>query len=104
MTGYTRRQVERGELTWRTMTPPEYVNRSELQFRALAETGRIGPYEKEYFRADGSRSWLLFAGASLGDGRVVEYCVDLADRKPGEEGHPFLSDNQTRRQYVHERV
>jgi hypothetical protein len=39
----------------------------------------IGPYEKEYYRADGSRSRMLFAGAALGDGKVIEYCNDLTD-------------------------
>ena len=80
MTGYSRQQVELRELTWRTMTPPEYIERSERELARLADTGRLGPYEKEYFRADGSRSRMVFAGADLGDGKVVEYCVDLGDR------------------------
>ena len=78
MSGYTRGQVERRELTWRRMTPPEHVAVSEEQMRQLASTGRIGPYEKEYFRSDGSRSWMLFSGASVGGGRVVEYCIELS--------------------------
>ena len=47
-------------------------------------TGRIGPYEKEYLRKDGSRAWMVFAGASLGDGTVVEYCIDVSHRKRAE--------------------
>jgi PAS domain S-box-containing protein len=52
--------------------------------RRLAEVGRIGPYEKEFLHANGSRFWLLFAGAALGDGSVVEYCLDISDRKRAE--------------------
>jgi signal transduction histidine kinase len=67
------------------MTPPEHVAVSERQMESFAATGRIGPYEKEYFRKDGSRSWMVFAGAALGDGTVVEYCIDVSDRKRAEE-------------------
>ncbi|HYE95971.1 MAG TPA: PAS domain S-box protein [Rubricoccaceae bacterium] len=81
MQGYTREEVEAGTLTWRDLTPPEYVAASEEQVRKLAETGRIGPYEKEYFRKDGSRAWMLFVGAALGDGTFVEYCIDVSGRK-----------------------
>jgi PAS domain S-box-containing protein len=85
MFGYSRAEVERGALTWRSLTPPEYVAVSEEQLTRLAATGRIGPYEKEYLRKDGSRSWMVFAGASLGDGTLVEYCIDVSDRKRAEE-------------------
>ena len=85
ITGYAREEVEARALTWRVMTPPEHIAESERQMHLLAETGRLGPYEKEYFRKDGSRLWMLFAGASLGDGTVVEYCVDVDDRRRAEE-------------------
>lgn len=84
MSGYRREQIDRRELDWRAMTPPEYVAASEEQMRQLPLTGRIGPYEKEYFRADGSRYWMLFAGAEMGDGTVVEYCIDISARKRAE--------------------
>ncbi len=84
MTGYSRETVEARVLTWRTMTPAEYVTKSEAQMMVLGRTGRIGPYEKEYILADGSRSWMLFAGAALGDGTVAEYCIDISDRHRAE--------------------
>lgn len=84
MTGYSREEVAARALTWRGMTPPEYVAESERQLGLLAATGQIGPYEKEYFCKSGSRSWMLFAGASLGDGILLEYCIDINDRKRAE--------------------
>lgn len=84
MSGYSREEITSKTLTWRTFTPPEYVAGSERQLVSLKETGHLGPYEKEYIRKDGSRSWLLFAGASLGDGTIVEYCIDVMDRKKVE--------------------
>jgi PAS domain S-box-containing protein len=81
MTGYSRDEINRGELHWRKMTPPEHLEASEEQVLRLAQTGRIGPYEKEYLLKDGSRKWMLFAGRDLGDGTVSEYCIDITDRK-----------------------
>jgi two-component system CheB/CheR fusion protein len=84
MSGYSREEISSRALTWRSMTPPEYVEASEDRMKKLAAHGRIGPYEKEYLRKDGSRSWMLFAGASLGDGTMIEYCIDVSDRKRAE--------------------
>lgn len=84
MFGYTREEVRSGALTWRVMTPPEFVEESERQLAIYEQTGRIGPYEKQYIRKDGLRSWMLFAGASLGDGTLIEYCIDVSDRKRAE--------------------
>ncbi|TVP76485.1 PAS domain S-box protein, partial [Thioalkalivibrio sp.] len=84
LSGYSRAEIEARALNWRAMTPSEHMAESERQMRLLAETGRIGPYEKEYWRKDGSRSWMLFAGASLGDGTAVEYCFDVEGRRHAE--------------------
>jgi PAS domain S-box-containing protein len=84
MIGYSREQVQSGELSWRNLTPPEWIADSEHQLQTLKQTGCIGPYEKEYFHKDGSRSWMLFTGASLGDGTIVEYAIDIADRRRAE--------------------
>lgn len=85
MFGYSRSDIEAGTLTWQTLTPPEYVAISLEQLTDFSVTGRIGPYEKEYFRKDGSRVWMVFAGAALGDGTIVEYCIDVSDRKRAED-------------------
>jgi PAS domain S-box-containing protein len=84
MSGYSRQEVASCKLKRLEMTPPEYLAVTGQQLQRLEETGRIGPYEKEFIRKDGTRSWVIFAGASLGDGAVVEYCVDVSDRKRAE--------------------
>lgn len=68
MTGYTREQVTSKTMQWRDLTPPEYMAESEEQMQRLEQTGRLGPYEKEYLMADGSRRWMNFTGRDLGDG------------------------------------
>lgn len=85
MVGYTRDDVASRTMTWRSLTPPEWLAVSEEQMRGFERTGRIGPYEKEYFRKDGSRRWMLFAGRDLGDETIVEYAIDITDRKRAEE-------------------
>jgi C4-dicarboxylate-specific signal transduction histidine kinase len=52
------------------------------KFQAL---GLIGPYEKEYFRKDGTRQWFVFAGSSLGNNSCVEFCIDISERKRVEQ-------------------
>jgi two-component sensor histidine kinase len=91
MTGYSRSEMAARELTWRKMTPPEWLEISEEQMKQLEATGRIGPYEKQYFLKDGSRSWMLFAGASLDDGTTVEYCLDINDRKRAQAERELLA-------------
>ncbi len=83
--GYSRSEVEARELTWQKLTPPEYIDVSRAEVEKFLATGRVGPYEKEYFRKDGTRQWLLFAGSSLGNNQCVEFCVDISDRKKAEE-------------------
>lgn len=83
--GYSRREVQAGELTWQQLTPPEYMEASLAEVKKFQESGRVGPYEKEYFRKDGTRQWLVFAGSSLGGNTCVEFCVDISDRKRVEK-------------------
>lgn len=84
MVGYSREEIQARTLTWRTMTPPEWVKASEEQMEKLEQTGRIGPYEKEYILKDGSRKWMLFTGRDLGGDRIVEYAIDITRRKQAE--------------------
>jgi two-component system, chemotaxis family, CheB/CheR fusion protein len=81
MSGWSREDVEGGALTWRRITPAEWIAESEAQMERLDETGLIGPYEKDYLRKDGSRSRMLFAGRDLGDGTIVEFVTEIVDRK-----------------------
>ena len=85
MMGYSRGDVKECELTWQKFTPPEYMDVSRAEVEKFLATGRLGPYETEYFRKDGTRQWLLFAGSSLGNNQCVEFCVDISDRKVAEK-------------------
>lgn len=93
LTGYSRDDLINRRLTWRKLTPPEWMAQSEAQMKGLAATGRIGPYEKQYLRKDGTRSWMLFAGRDLGDGTAVKFAIDINERKRIEQA---LRESQER--------
>ena len=53
----------------------------------LSETGTCKPYEKEYFRKDGSRVPILVGGAFFEVKRDegVVFAIDMTDRKRAEQ-------------------
>lgn len=101
MMGYSRSDVEQRRLNWQTLTPPEYIDVSLAEIAKFNATGRVGPYEKEYIRGDGTRRWLVFAGSSLGNNQCVEFCVDIAERKRFETA---LRDSEQRFKAMAENV
>ncbi|MBV8780556.1 MAG: PAS domain S-box protein, partial [Phycisphaerae bacterium] len=95
VTGYSRGDVLSQKLTWRDLTPPEHLPLSEQQMLKLHDSGRIGPYEKEYILKNGRRKWMLFAGATFGSDQILEYCIDIDDRKRAQiERDRFFSLSQ----------
>ncbi len=85
MSGYTRDEVEEGRVRWDKMTPPEWMSLTLEEMNRFGATGKIGPYEKQYIRKDGTRWWGLFTGTELGENLGVEYVFDVSDRKEAEE-------------------
>jgi PAS domain S-box-containing protein len=85
MSGFSRGEMTSGEMTWEDLTPPEWMERSHEAFAELKAAGRTTPYEKEYFRKDGSRFWGLFPASMIGEDEAVEYVVDVSERKKAED-------------------
>ena len=85
MAGYSREDLEGGMMTWRRLTPPEWMERSEKAFAELKANGQTTPYEKEYIRKDGSRWWALFAATMLEDGTGFEFVLDITKAKQTEQ-------------------
>lgn len=85
MLGYTREDIESGELSWQKLTPAEYHEVSEKQMEQLKTSGHLGPYEKEYLRKDGLRSLMIFAGSMLIPDVFIKYCIDLGRWKSSQE-------------------
>jgi two-component system CheB/CheR fusion protein len=86
MIGYTQYDLRAGLVRWDKLTPPEWMPRTRQALEEFAEKGIISPYEKEYFRRDGSRFWGLFGGARLyGSSAGISFVVDITERKRAEE-------------------
>ena len=62
LVGYDHEDIVSGRLRWAELTPPEWFVTHEGRLAALKATGSLWPYEKEYFRKDGSRVPVLTGG------------------------------------------
>lgn len=86
MLGCDRGEVRAGLLRWDILTPPEWRARTGQAITEFNATGRISPYEKEYFRRDGTRFWVLLGGARLDEeGSGVSFVLDITARKRAEQ-------------------
>src|SRR5215470_13472389 len=92
MVGYDREDLVAGRLRWTDLTPAEWRDRDERAVAELRSTGTFQPFEKEYFRKDGSRMPVLVGGALFeGSGNEgVAFVLDLTERKRAQEEHARL--------------
>ena len=87
MVGHDREDLVAGRLRWTDLTPPEWRKRHEQFWTPeLRTTGSVQPYEKEYFRKDGSRVSVLVGAAAFDEtaSQGVSFVLDLAERKRAE--------------------
>lgn len=87
LVGYSQDDLQAGHVRWTNMTPPEYRQISNKAVEEIETTGLCTPFEKEYFRKDGSRVPVLLGGALLRGMRErgVAFVLDLTERKKAEE-------------------
>ena len=88
-------------LTYWELTPPEYVQAEAEQLQAVAHTGRYGPYEKEYLRADGSRVPVRMNGVRIelaGQHYLWSIAEDLTSQRRGEAERQALQQQQMQSQ------
>ncbi|RZM75356.1 PAS domain S-box protein [Leptolyngbya iicbica] len=85
--GYTRADFEAGRVNWLALTPPEYGDQDRQAMATLMATGKITPFEKEYFRQDGSRVHVLVGVALFSPEEQQTVCIvlDISDRKATEQ-------------------
>lgn len=92
--GYTQEDLAAGRLNWRAMTPPEYREQDEQAIERFLKIGINFPFEKEYFRKDGSRVPVMIASALLRRKGPLQQWVtltlDLRTRKEVERQKDFF--------------
>jgi PAS domain S-box-containing protein len=87
MLGYSREDLASGSLNRTDMTPAEWHDRDTHTVTELQQRGTVQPFEKEYFRKDGSRVPVLLGGVVFEQGRNqgVSFVLDLTERKRAEQ-------------------
>jgi PAS domain S-box-containing protein len=86
MTGYDREDLASGRLRRTDLTPVEWRDRDTQTVAELNMIGTIQPFEKEFFRKDGSRLPVLIGGALFepNGNQGVSFVLDLTGRKRAE--------------------
>lgn len=84
--GYTRADFNANKINWADITPTEYVVKDQQVMEHLERYRMIEPWEKEYYRKDGSRVPVIIGVALLTeiDSTCVCVVVDISDRKKYE--------------------
>ncbi len=87
MVQWGREDVGSAGMRWTDLTPEEWRARDELAVADLKATGTMQPYQKEYFRKDGSRVPVLVGAALFEEGGNdgVAFALDLSEQKRAEE-------------------
>jgi PAS domain S-box-containing protein len=82
-----REDLASGRLRWTDLTPVEWRGRDERALADLNASGIFQPFEKEYFRKDGSRVPVLLGGALFEGDRNegVAFVLDLTEQKRAQE-------------------
>ena len=87
MVEYSREDLLSGRVRWTDLTPPEWRDTSKRAVAELKATGTLQPYEREYFRKDGSRVPVLIGAAIFeeSENEGVAFVLDLSEQKRAEE-------------------
>jgi PAS domain S-box-containing protein len=84
--GYGREDLVSDRIRWTKLTPAEWTAADQDAIAQLSATGTCKPYEKEYFRKDGSRVPVLVGGAFFErkQDEGVVFVIDMTERKRAE--------------------
>ena len=89
LVGYTTEDLRSGEMRWDSLTPPEYHDSDQQAVEHLRRTGVASPWEKQFFRKDGSRVSVLIGVTTLvaanGEVECISFVLDITERKKVEE-------------------
>ncbi|MBC7835528.1 MAG: PAS domain S-box protein [Phycisphaerales bacterium] len=74
-------------LSWRELTPPEWLAADAEAIHEARERGECTPYEKEYLRPDGTRVPVIVGFVAVGSerDRAIGFVMDQSERKRAEQ-------------------
>jgi two-component system, cell cycle sensor histidine kinase and response regulator CckA len=91
LVGFSRAELERGEIGWGDLTPPSERPLTERALAQLRASGAATPWETETLRKDGSRVPILVGVAMLDPRRFIAFIADLTERKEAEAARAHLT-------------
>jgi PAS domain S-box-containing protein len=91
--GFSRDELERGEVDWRAVTAPASQAIDDRAIAELRERGTTTPYEKEYRRRDGTFVPVLIVRATMpGPGeQIASFVLDMTERRADAAGMARLA-------------
>jgi formate hydrogenlyase transcriptional activator len=97
LVGYSREDLQAGQLRWPDLTPPEYLALDELAHEEGLRFGACTPFEKELIRKNGTRVPVLVATAvlKLSPFRWITFVQDLRERDRQENLDEEILDVKT---------
>jgi len=90
ITGCTRPALDAGQLGYDQLMPPEWHAGDDT---AVEGRERSQPFERLWVRPDGRRVWILCAAARLDAHTIVEFVIDVTDRRQAQDQ---LRENELR--------
>jgi two-component system sensor histidine kinase/response regulator len=85
--GYTRDDLESGELRWDVLTPAEYREGDLAALEQIRTAGFCEPFEKEFFHKSGMRVPILIGAARLDEStnECICFIIDITRQKHTEQ-------------------
>ena len=85
--GFSRDDLEHGQVDWRSATPPEWRALDDAALREVSERGASAAFEKEYLHRDGRRVPVTLASAAIpGDPPgMATFVLDISRQKAAED-------------------
>jgi PAS domain S-box-containing protein len=106
MVEYSREDFVSGRVRWPDLTPAEWRDRDQRAVAEIKATGTLQPFQKEYFRKNGSRLPVMVGGAMFGGSKNegVAFVLDLSQQKHAEDerkrAEDALQEAQTELEHV----
>ncbi len=83
MIGYSREELDSQKISWKAITPSEYLPINEIALQELLANGISNPYEKQYIHKDGHPIDVMLGLAVLEPEKqtAVAFVLDISKRK-----------------------
>jgi PAS domain S-box-containing protein len=103
MLGYSRQELTDGKLSWKDLTPKDYLHLDDQAISEMNRFGRCKPYEKPFIRKDGKWVWIMLTAIFSDKSHFdhVAIVIDVSDLKHTREA---LEDRERRLRLLTESI